>query len=110
MTTPTANAPATQARATLLVIYTPALQSCREFYSALGIQFVPEQHGQGPLHYAAVMPDGMVLELYPATARRPVSTLRLGLAVAGAELDPPLPAGHHVLRDPDGRVVEVHAC
>jgi catechol 2,3-dioxygenase-like lactoylglutathione lyase family enzyme len=96
-------------RVTLLVLYTSQLEECRAFYAGLGLDFVAEQHGQGPRHHAAVLADGTVLELYPARPGRLTGALRLGLAVDGAAADPPLDAGHHQLIDPDGRVVEIHA-
>lgn len=92
--------------AALLVIYTEHLEECRAFYTGLGLQFAREQHGEGPEHCAAELPGGLVLELYPATARRPVSSNRLGFHVAADAVD--LPPGQHVLEDPDGRAVEVH--
>lgn len=92
--------------AALVVVYSDHLERCRAFYTDLGMRFVLEQHGTGPEHYAAELPGGLVLELYPATARRPVSSNRLGFHVAPDTVD--LAPGHHVLEDPDGRAVEVH--
>ena len=91
---------------TLLVLHTEHLEACRTFCADLGLQFAREQHGAGPEHYAAELPGGLVLELYPATARRPVSSNRLGFR-ASAEATGLAP-GQHVLQDPDGRAVEVH--
>lgn len=96
----------TTPKAALLVIYTDHLEQCRAFYAGLGLQFVLERHGTGPDHYATELPGGLVLELYPATARRPVSSNRLGFRTAAETVD--LAPGHHVLEDPDGRAVEVH--
>ncbi len=62
----------TTAHVVLLVIYTERMEECREFYDALGIRFEREQHGHGPQHHTAVLPDGTVFELYPATAGRPI--------------------------------------
>ncbi|MEV7011422.1 hypothetical protein [Streptosporangium sp. NPDC051022] len=97
-------------RATLLVIYTPALEACRAFYGSLGLEFRLEQHGTGPRHYAAVLGDGTVFEIYPSSARRTTGALRLGLAVEpGLVLDgTALTPGRHLFHDPDGRTVEVH--
>ncbi|HET9173585.1 MAG TPA: hypothetical protein VFN97_29415 [Actinospica sp.] len=100
---------ASGARSTLLVLYTTRLEECREFYSALGLSFSAEQHGQGPRHYAAVLADGAVFELYPTDPDRESGTLRLGFAIAGATATPPLAPGRHRLTDPDGRIVELHA-
>jgi catechol 2,3-dioxygenase-like lactoylglutathione lyase family enzyme len=96
-------------RATLLVLYSARLEECRRFYGALGLRFTAEQHGQEPKHYAAVLADGAVFELYPARPDRESGTLRLGFAITGATATPPLAPGRHRLTDPDGRTVEVHA-
>ncbi|MEU6215830.1 VOC family protein [Streptomyces sp. NPDC047023] len=88
----------------LLVIYTTRLDECRDFYAGLGLDLVPERHGSGPDHYAATLPDGGVVELYPATRRPATGYLRLGLTAPAA-----VPAvgepGLHTLTDPDGRTV-----
>ncbi|MFF9035938.1 glyoxalase/bleomycin resistance/dioxygenase family protein [Streptomyces sp. NPDC014892] len=97
------------ARVTLLVLYSPQLEECRRFYQDLGLDFTAERHGQGPEHHAAVLGDGTVFELYPARPDRRTDALRLGLAVNGARATPPLARGRHLLTDPDGRTVEVHA-
>lgn len=97
------------ARVTLLVLYSPRLEECRRFYENLGLRLTAERHGQGPEHYAAVLGDGAVFELYPAGPDRQTDALRLGLAIDGATATPPLPEGRHLLTDPDGRTVEVHA-
>uniref|UniRef100_A0AAU2JLG6 VOC family protein n=1 Tax=Streptomyces sp. NBC_00049 TaxID=2903617 RepID=A0AAU2JLG6_9ACTN len=88
----------------LAVIYTTRLDACRDFYGLLGLDLVPEQHGDGPAHYAATLADGGVLELYPATRRPATGYLRLGLTAPthGPRF---LPAGRHTLTDPDGRTV-----
>ncbi|MGP3977075.1 VOC family protein [Streptomyces sp. 8N114] len=96
------------ARIALVVLYTEHLQESRRFYGGLGLTFVEERHGQGPLHYAATLPDGTVFELYPATERRPVSSVRLGFDVVGRRMSPPLTPGRHVVDDPDGRAVELY--
>lgn len=96
-------------RVTLLVLYTPQLEECRNFYARLGLAFTTEQHGHGPEHFAAVLADGTVFELYPSTPGRQTNTLRLGLAIEGNAASPPLDKGHHQVTDPDGRTVEVLA-
>ncbi|WP_329121327.1 glyoxalase/bleomycin resistance/dioxygenase family protein [Streptomyces sp. NBC_01465] len=96
-------------RATLLVLYSPRLEECLTFYGDLGLNFATEQHDQGPRHYAAVLADGMVFEIYPARAGRETGIMRLGLAVTGASATPPLAPGHHLLTDPDGRTVAIHS-
>ncbi|MEU6296235.1 VOC family protein [Streptomyces erythrochromogenes] len=88
----------------LLVIYTARLEECRGFYAGLGFDLVPEQHGNGPEHYAAVFADGGVLELYPATRRPETGYVRLGLTAPSRGAGD-RPAGRHTLTDPDGRTV-----
>lgn len=97
------------ARVTLLVLYTPRLEECRRFYTGLGLAFTAERHGRGPEHYAAVLSDGAVLELYPARPGRRTDDLRLGLAVDASTAEPPLAPGRHQRVDPDGRTVEIDA-
>ncbi|MEU6408554.1 glyoxalase/bleomycin resistance/dioxygenase family protein [Microbispora sp. NPDC046933] len=101
--------PAATARVTLLVLYTDRLEECQAFYGALGVEFTRERHGRGPQHYAAVLADGTVFELYPATTGRRTGAVRLGLHVDGATTQPRLGPGRHLLTDPDGRVVEIQA-
>ncbi|PSK89441.1 hypothetical protein CLV63_12677 [Murinocardiopsis flavida] len=97
------------ARMTLLVLYSERMEECRAFYTRLGLAFDREQHGKGAEHYAAALPDGMVIELYPGSPERRTGAARLGFSVDGATLDPPLEPGRHLLADPDGRKVELHA-
>jgi lactoylglutathione lyase len=109
----------------LLVLRTKQLDRLRDFYAPLGVTFVPERHGDGPLHYAGAL-EGAVLELYPLdgdaescdpltrigfAVRDLAATLR-GLEAAGGEVvwrpretEWGLRA---VIRDPDGRAVELY--
>jgi hypothetical protein len=41
-----------------LVIKTSDIDSLKEFYTLLGLQFVQEKHGAGPLHYSTMI-NGM---------------------------------------------------
>lgn len=99
---------------TLLVLYVADLDRSRHFYSLLGLQFVEEQHEGGPVHYAATLPTGIVLELYPA-GDRAVTRTRLGFMVRdrAAVADALRRIGFTVKRqslvvDPDGNWVELH--
>lgn len=96
-------------RATLLVLYSPRMEECYRFYSDLGLDFTTEQHGQGPQHYAAVLTNGTVFEIYPARPDRQTGALRLGLAINAATATPALVPGRHLLTDPDGRTIEIQA-
>lgn len=111
------------ARLNLIVIR--ALEPLRtvEFYRALGADFQQEQHGTGPIHSAAEL-DGIVLEIYPAKSSEDVDrTTRLGFDVtdiaivldglrsSGAEIVNDVKVTQWglraVVRDPDGRSVEL---
>ncbi|MBB1260170.1 VOC family protein [Streptomyces alkaliterrae] len=86
----------------LLVLYTNNLDSAHAFYSDLGLAFAKEQHGTGPEHYAAQLQNGAILELYPATPRRPANAgLRLGLTLPAGTRAP----GRRQMSDPDGRAL-----
>lgn len=97
---------------TLIVLFVGDLQRSREFYSLLGLSFVEEQHDGGPVHYAATLPGGCVLELYPA-GDRPVTRTRLGFAVVDvASTVEALVAAGFTVRDgvavdPNGSQVEL---
>lgn len=108
----------------LLVLKTPHLDRLRAFYQALGVELIEEQHGSGPVHYAGRIGDA-VLEIYPlpdkggladTTTRLGFAVDRLaevvqGLRVAGAIIaaEPRQTAWglRAVVRDPDGRAVEL---
>lgn len=105
----------------LIVLKTYQLDRLRDFYAVLGISFVEEKHGDGPLHFASRLGD-LVLELYPlpADARSADSTTRPGFAVPDldavlAKVGPAVVSGPRmtewgrraVARDPDGRQVEL---
>ncbi|WP_407659451.1 VOC family protein [Lipingzhangella rawalii] len=92
---------------TLVVIYSDRIDECISFYSRLGLHFEKEQHGQGPQHYAAVLGDETVVEIYPANGH-PTERIRLGMALSGGHADPKLAPGRHVITDPEGRKVDIH--
>src|SRR5947209_7401602 len=48
----------------LVVIRAANLEQARQFYAALGLSFVKEQHGRSPEHYAATI-GPTVFEIYP---------------------------------------------
>lgn len=93
------------------------------FYQLLSIKFKEEQHGRGPVHWAADL-DGLVLEVYPAkTAGEANCPIRLGFEVDDvvATVETLRSAGFEtvseakesewglraVVRDPDGRTIEL---
>jgi lactoylglutathione lyase len=116
-----------QSPLSLLVLRTADLDRSLRFYRALGLQFVEEQHGTGPVHHACELGE-TVLELYPARPgsapdRRVGGATMLGFRVdslaqtmrALAELEvtvltPPgdsSPQLRALVQDPDGRAVEI---
>src|SRR6185295_4758529 len=105
----------------LIVLRTHRLEEMKKFYTTLGIKFVEERHGKGPVHYAGGI-GAAVLELYPLPkgAPEPDKSVRLGFVVtnlgdianqmgsAGMRIGP---SERHspvmVLKDPDDRVIEL---
>lgn len=107
----------TPASLDLLVLYCSDLNESRKFYQLLGLDLTEEQHGaEGPVHYAATLHGGVILELYPAPTGV-TSRVRLGLRIPDptAAVGRLRTAGFTVKRsnlvvDPDGnRVVLSHA-
>lgn len=109
----------------LLVLKTKQLDALRDFYGALGIELTAERHDNGPLHFAGQAGD-CVFEIYPLPADRETAdaSTRLGFAVenlmetvealrsigAGTKTKPQQTSlgSRAVVRDPDGRAVELH--
>ncbi|SDX78090.1 VOC family protein [Roseicitreum antarcticum] len=105
-----------------LILHSEHPESCAAFYSFIGFSFMPEQHGDGPLHFAAQ--DGnFLLEIYPGVSRAQGDAI-FAIAVADiakcAELaeatghkikSPPTIQGgvkRMIFYDPDGRSVMVY--
>jgi len=55
-----------KARLNLLVLRSKNVAAALEFYRAVGLAFVEEQHGSGPIHYSCEL-GGMVVEIYPGS-------------------------------------------
>ena len=109
-------------RCNLLVIKTNQLETTRQFYQSIGIQFQKHQHGKGPVHYAAEM-GSFVFEIYPLADQQALvdSSTRLGFEVP--QLDQLIATlsedtvlkfpnqtdwGYQaIVQDPDGRKVEL---
>ena len=109
---------------TLLVLKTRQVDSLRAFYQTLGIELVEEQHGKGPAHFAG-QAGGVVIEVYPLpdNGSQVDSTTRLGFGVENLSeivqalqeigtkiVTPPRKTAwgfQAVVRDPDGRAVEL---
>lgn len=99
----------------LIVLRCADIDVTRDFYESLGLVFVQEQHhANSPIHFSTQVHD-LVIELYPATASKPVDSCRLGFSINDWQLanqfgkTPMLRESNYffTLTDPDGRVVEI---
>jgi predicted enzyme related to lactoylglutathione lyase len=108
----------------LLVLKTQQIDKLVAFYHQIGVEFVEEQHGNGPRHYSG-QAGNVLLEIYPLkSAEDPADvTTRLGFSVANIEgvmnslrridaeiVSAPQPTEWGIralVRDPHGRVVEL---
>lgn len=112
-----------------LVLFTADVDAAARFYRAMGIPLEHEDHGQGPVHFAAEL-GGVHFALYPAATpgrapeRRSAGSVFPGVYVpslddsleAVAGLGATVLTGHEVMpwgcrfiaEDPDGRAVEVN--
>jgi lactoylglutathione lyase len=68
----------------LLVIETKDIEATLQFYNLLGLNFVSEKHGAGPIHYAATL-GTLVFEIYPCRNARPATTVRLGFQIPAVD-------------------------
>ena len=111
----------------VIVLYAEDIVVTRQCYETVGLDFVEEKHGKGPVHYACALP-GIVIEIYPmrdGVTARPCESVALILhvdafddVVAGLkaiELKPRNPDVYleegrlraTSFRDPDGRLVRL---
>ena len=100
----------------LLVLRCQNIHESKAFYEKLNINFVEEQHGKSPVHYAAEI-GSLVLELYPLAKHENIDNCRLGFELK--DTDNILKQLNvitsyqrenqwvHVVQDPDGRKVEL---
>ena len=107
----------------LIVLKTHQLDVVKFFYETIGIEFVEEQHGTGPVHFAGKF-GGVVLEIYPLPEGQADTTTRLGFVVEDlghvitalwrrelSKLKKPKQTDwglRVVVKDPDGRSVELY--
>lgn len=106
----------------LLVLRCTNLERAKSFYELFGMAFTKEQHGNGPIHYNSSDESG-TFEIYPLEGGPADQT---GLGFVSGDLDGlhmllrrnqfapreirDTPLGRmFVVRDPDGRRIEVKA-
>ena len=58
----------------VLVIRSTQMDRVKDFLTELGLEFVQEKHGNGPVHYACER-NGFVPEVYPASKTESVRFL-----------------------------------
>jgi lactoylglutathione lyase len=108
----------------LIVIKTKQLDLLKSFYEKIGLTFIEERHGTGPIHYSSSNKN-LVLELYPLPKSIEVAdtTTRLGFRVNNLDgiikilidsntqiVSEPLKNewGYSaIVKDPDGRSIEL---
>jgi len=108
----------------LLVIKTNQPETVAAFYEQIGFQFSNHLHGNGPLHFAAELPN-FVFEIYPLPngVNTPDNTTRLGFTVPNLDTtvlnlkkhgskvnkEPMVTEWGYqaVVEDPDGRKIEL---
>lgn len=106
----------------LLVLRSADLPRAEQFYAALGLRLVKEQHGNGPEHLAAELGEA-VFEIYPQGDKESTRETRIGFRVpvladaiaaalsSGGSLIAPAKNGPWGLRavvaDPEGHRVEL---
>ena len=112
----------------LLVLRASDLEKALAFYRAIGLSFVQERHGSGPVHNACEI-GGTVMELFPgdpgtAPACKSGGSTMLGFSVSALDetlktlanlghfpISPPKDSAwgrRAVVTDPDGRAVELN--
>jgi len=105
----------------LVVLRTDKIAELVAFYEALGLSFVPEQHGTGPAHFSCKS-GAVIFEIYPAPADQVTASTRIGFSVPdldracrlaeqfGRIVKRPIQGeqGYHaVVQDPAGHKVEL---
>ena len=112
-----------------LVLYAASPQVTAAFYRALGLELADEDHGEGPVHFAAEL-GSVHFAIYPAQEPGRARERRSGGSVfpgfyvqsldraaeALARIGTPVLTGHQqmpwgcriVAEDPDGRAIEIN--
>lgn len=112
----------------LVVLRTGNVDMALAFYRAIGLSFVEEKHGSGPVHYSCQVGE-VVLEIYPGSPQEPRDYRSSGATMLGfnvASLDAALNkmklinapilttpktsswGRRAVVQDPDGRAIELN--
>ena len=83
----------------LVVLRVSDVERAAEFYRLLGLRLEPEQHGKGPLHYAAEA-GAAVFEIYPRkSGTDSMASTRIGFRVDS------IAAILEVLQEAGGKIV-----
>ena len=101
----------------LLVLRCKEIEVTKRFYKKLGVEFIKEQHGKGPVHYSCDV-GGVLLELYPLKkGELSLEQSRLGFAVDRKYMEAmqnKMLSSYEfdgievmVVQDPDGRKIEL---
>jgi lactoylglutathione lyase len=69
----------------LIVLRTTQLEAALAFYRALGLQFVEEPHGAGPVHFSTQL-GGVVVEIYPGEPAAPLGRKAAGATMLGFQV------------------------
>jgi lactoylglutathione lyase len=69
----------------LLVLRVADIPASLAFYRALGLEFVEEQHGTGPVHYSCQL-NGMVIELFPGKPGTALDRRNAGATMIGFQV------------------------
>lgn len=70
----------------LPVMRTSNIDAMLRFYSALGLVFVEEQHGSGPIHYACEL-GNIVIEIYSGEAGGAPNATASGSTTSGFQVE-----------------------
>ena len=112
----------------LIVLRSIHMEATLAFCRAIGLSFVEERHGSGPVHYSCLL-GATVIEIYPGAAQDALDHRGSGSTLLGFNVDSlevvlegmrllnvpirtaPKTSGwgrRAVVQDPDGRAVELN--
>ena len=70
----------------LIVLRTATIETMLVFYGALGLVFVQEQHGTGPIHYSTALGD-VIMEIFPAETGQALDRKAGGATMIGIKVE-----------------------